>query len=156
MFKTMKTILACFTVLVMSMQMSVAQGLSAGDLAFAFGDGTSPVYAQELQHSIYGTQTLSAEEMETTVGEVWPFVYQGAVFTLRAVMWTTSTVARPIFRREVNRGHTILMFRSSGRHICQVGCHRTRGHHFGWGAGGNGSKARYHVYQTRPWRINPY
>ena len=98
----MKTTLASFLVLFMSLQMSVAQGLSAGDMAFAFGGDTASGAVRELQRSAPAPQALSAGEMEATVGKFWPIVYQAAVLGTRATMWVASSVARPIFRRAVS------------------------------------------------------
>ena len=62
MIKTIKTTLASFLMLVMGLQMSVAQGLSANDIAFAFG-GVEPGVSQEVKRSAPAPQMLSMEEM---------------------------------------------------------------------------------------------
>lgn len=149
-----RTLLAGFFVLVMGVQVSLAQGLSAGDMAFAFG-GAEPGAVQEVQRSAPAPQALSNAEMEATEGEWWPVVYGAAALGTRAFMWAAPrlsssyrTISNPASR------HTLTI--RNNRHVCQVGCDRF-GNHVGWGSGGrNGMGARNHIYQNSPWRINPH
>ena len=62
-----RNMLVSLLMLVMSMQMSAAQGLSVGDMAFAFGAATTG--AQEPQRVAPAPKSLSAAEMKATEGE---------------------------------------------------------------------------------------
>jgi len=154
MIRTIKTTLASLLMLVMGLQMSVAQGLSANDMAFAFG-GAQPSVTQEIQRSAPAPQILSVEEMEATEGEWWPVVYGAAALGTRAFMWAAPRVSSS-FRTIHNPASRHTLTIRNNRHVCQVGCDRF-GNHVGWGSGGrNGMGARNHIYQNNPWRVNPF
>ena len=155
MIKTIKMALASLLMFVMGLQMSMAQGLSENDMAFAFGGAASGA-VQEIQRSAPAPQMLRAEEMEATEGEFWPLVYGAAVWGTRAVMWAAPRLSSRFVTRFNPKSQHTLMFGRNNKHICHVGCDRF-GSHVGWGSGGrNGYNARNHIYRNNPWRINPH
>ena len=156
MIRTIKMTLAGLLILVMGPQISAAQGLSANDMAFAFG-GAAPGAVQEVHRSALAPQMLSMEEMQATEGEWWPLVFGAARLGTRAVMWAVLRLTSRFVTKSNDRSnHTVMYNTGTKRQICHVGCDRN-GSHVAWGAGGKtGFNGRYHSYQSEPWRINPF
>ena len=111
MIRTIKTTLASLLMLVTGIQMSMAQGLSAGDMAFAFGGGVEPGAVQEVQRSTPAPQMLSMEEMEATEGEALPLFALGALHAGRWV--TTRYVSRTIAANAARSGCNVMCFGTS-------------------------------------------
>ena len=72
--------------LVMSAQISMAQGLTSDDLVFAFGN-TAPIagMSREMQHTAPTPQALNASEMAATGGE-W------IAIAVRGIAWAGSRI----------------------------------------------------------------
>jgi hypothetical protein len=161
--------LAVLSVVALIASPAAAQGLSASDMAFAFG-GKSPVQqtaraAEPItiaSVTIASARGMTQAEMQETEGAWWPVVYGAAVLGTRAVMWVAPRLAPSTFRTISNplTAHTLMINTRTSTHVCQVACGTgtgISGAHVGWGAGGrNGMGAAIHIYNNSPWRFNPW
>ena len=107
----LKTLSTSLLMLVFGAQMSLAQGLSDGDMTFAFG-GSSPTGVQEVQRSAPPPVALSDQEMVETEGEVLPLFAIGALSTAgRFVVQRYAT--RTIAANAARSGCNVFCFGSS-------------------------------------------
>lgn len=166
--------LAVLSVVAMIASPAAAQGLSASDMAFAFGGQAAPPAAAHQTAraatpkaaepvAIASARDMTQTEMQETEGAIfWAPVYGAVVLGTRATMWAAPRLAPNTFRTVTNsrNAHTLMFNRSTGRHVCHVACGTgtgINGAHVGWGAGGRaGHNAANHIYRNSPWRINPW
>ncbi len=123
-------------------QPAMADILDKDDMAFAFGNSPATSGLGEMA-------LLSNQEMMETEGDLFWF----ALPLARAAIWTLPRISSSY--RVINNSrsaHTILL--RNNVHRVQIGTDRF-GRHVGWGANPR-NHARWHVYQSNPWRINPF
>ena len=142
--KKLKHLLLTMMLAVFMVQPAMANVLNNDDMAFAFA-GTPA-------SSDFGEMALlSHQEMVETEGDLFWFVLPLA----RVAIWTLPRIL-PAYKaiRNAKTAHTILL--KSGVHRVQIGTSRL-GRHVGLGANAsNQARAKWHIYQSKPWRINPF